>query len=114
MVLRIVGASERSVSCSCSEVVSGSGQVSVVHPGVESLVGCSCRTPRGNVGLLHVEGGGVRGGVPGHAGHVGAGRTGVGGEAGGVSVDIIGFSFTSARGEEVSELSFITSAREEN
>ena len=99
----------QTVSTTCHEM----GLLSpVVHPRIE-LVCSGCRVGCSNVGrLLHVEGGGVGPGVARHAGHVAGRSTGVArGEAPTVrSVDLIGFSFASARGEEISELSFITSA----
>ena len=81
----------------------------VINPWVESLVGGGS-----NVGRLHVECGRVgRRGVAGQAraGHVGRGRGRVGGEAGAFSVDIVGFPLGAAGGEEISQLSFITSVK---
>ena len=81
----------------------------VIDPGVEGLV-CGGR----DVGRLHVEGRRVgRRGVAGQprARHVGRGRGRVGGEATGLGVDIIGFPLGAAGGEEISQLSFITSVK---
>ena len=81
----------------------------VIDPGVESLV-----SGGSDVGRLHVEGRRVgRRGVAGQprAGHVGRGGGRVGGEATALRVDIIGFPLGAAGGEEISQLSFITSVK---
>ena len=76
----------------------------VVHAGVEGLVGGG---GRGDVGLLHVERGGVRGhgGVAQVGAHVGRGGRGwvAGREPAALGVNVGGgfCSFGSARGEEV-------------
>ena len=81
----------------------------VVDPWVESLVSWGR-----DVGGLHVEGRGVgRRGAAGQprARHVGRGRGGVGREPAGLRVDIVGFPLGPAGGEEISQLSFITSGK---